>query len=134
MLSSNTYTTLCTSTGSGKTHSMQGYGGVVKDGPLGAVTEEAGVIPRMNAALFARVASEKAENSNITFLVTCSYFEIYNEIVYDLLDLDNRKNKGAGLEIREHTVLGIYVKGLQEIVVDTPQKLQALIDQVSVRF
>ena len=109
---------------------MQGYGGVSKDGPVGEVNELAGVIPRMNANLFARVAAEKAENSNILFLVTCSYFEIYNEVIYDLLDPDNRKTKGAGLEIREHTVLGIYVKGLQEIVVDTPQKLQALIDQV----
>jgi hypothetical protein len=52
-------------------------------------------------------------------------------VIYDLLDPDNRKTKGAGLEIREHTVLGIYVKGLQEIVVDSPRKLQALIDQVT---
>lgn len=38
----------------------------------------------------------------------------YNiQVVYDLLDPNNRKKKGAGLEIREHGVLGIYVKGLQ---------------------
>ena len=35
------------------------------------------------------------------------------QVVYDLLDPNNRKRKGAGLEIREHGVLGIYVKGLQ---------------------
>ncbi|KAG5177677.1 P-loop containing nucleoside triphosphate hydrolase protein [Tribonema minus] len=109
-------------TGSGKTFSMQGVQG-------GADGELAGIIPRMNEALFARVGAETAANPDIHFLVTCSYFEIYNEVVYDLLDPDNRKNKGAGLEIREHTVLGIYVKGLQEMVVDTPKKLQALIDQ-----
>ena len=34
-------------------------------------------------------------------------------MIYDLLDPNNRKRKGAGLEIREHGVLGIYVKGLQ---------------------
>jgi Na+/serine symporter len=44
------------------------------------VDELAGVIPRMNASLFARIADEKAGNSNVLFLVTCSYFEIYNEV------------------------------------------------------
>jgi hypothetical protein len=44
------------------------------------VDELAGVIPRMNASLFAKIADEKASNSNVLFLVTCSYFEIYNEV------------------------------------------------------
>eukprot|EP01034_Spumella_vulgaris_P021448 gene21448-27481_t len=63
-----------------------------------------------------------------------SYFEIYNEVIFDLLDATDRKKKigGAskgGLEIKEHPVLGVYVKGLQEIVVDNSGKLQAIIDQ-----
>ena len=63
-----------------------------------------------------------------------SYFEIYNEVIFDLLDPTDRKKKPANaktasLEIKEHPVLGVYVKGLQEIVVDTPKKLQNIIDQ-----
>ncbi|CAM9913119.1 unnamed protein product, partial [Laminaria digitata] len=105
-------------TGSGKTFSMQGVGGGSGDG--------AGIIPRMNEELFAR---QREADANKMFLVTCSYFEIYNEVVYDLLDPNNRKRKGAGLEIREHGVLGIYVKGLQEMVVSSPVSMQRLIDQ-----
>jgi hypothetical protein len=32
------------------------------------------------------------------------------------------------LEIKEHPVLGVYVKGLQEIVVESAAKLQKIID------
>ena len=38
------------------------------------------------------------------------------QVIYDLLDPNNRNRKGAGLEIREHGVLGIYVKGLQVLL------------------
>ncbi|CAN0371247.1 unnamed protein product, partial [Ectocarpus sp. 12 AP-2014] len=94
---------------------MQGVGGRSGEG--------AGIIPRMNEELFARVAREREADANKMFLVTCSYFEIYNEVIYDLLDPNNRKRKGAGLEIREHGVLGIYVKGLQEMVVTSPDSM-----------
>jgi len=109
-------------TGSGKTWSMQGADGDLE-----------GIIPRMNKALFERVLEEKRARKSVQFLVTASYFEIYNEIIFDLLDPTDRKKKPAGqsggLEIKEHPVLGVYVKGLQEIVVDSPEKMQALIDQ-----
>jgi hypothetical protein len=67
---------------------MQGSGGSSSnnnsnsssDSPAAEINELAGVIPRMNASLFARIADEKADNSNVLFLVTCSYFEIYNEV------------------------------------------------------
>ena len=99
----------------------------------GAEGELQGIIPRMNTALFERVTEEKRAKTSVQFLVTASYFEIYNEIIFDLLDPTDRKKKPAaakgGLEIKEHPVLGVYVKGLQEIVVDSPDKMQALIDQ-----
>jgi hypothetical protein len=106
-------------TGSGKTWTMQGAPG----------TEANGIIPRMCSSLFERVVREKEERPSVQFLVTCSYFEIYNEVIYDLLDPDNRNKKGKGLEIKEHQVLGIYVKGLQEIVVDDSRKMLKLIEQ-----
>lgn len=108
-------------TGSGKTFSMSGVSG-----------SEAleGLIPRMNKAIFERIRAEKAENPNKLFLVECSFFEIYNEIIYDLLDAsgNSKKNKG-GLEIKEHSVLGIYVKDLQERVVESREEVIDLMAQ-----
>ncbi|KAJ0402444.1 hypothetical protein P43SY_000597 [Pythium insidiosum] len=108
-------------TGSGKTFSMTGVRG---NGEL------EGLIPRMNKAIFERVQKEKAEDPNKLFLVECSFFEIYNEIIYDLLDSsgNSKKNKG-GLEIKEHAVLGIYVKDLQERVVESREEVIDLMTQ-----
>lgn len=88
-----------------------------------------GIIPRMNITLFQKIASEKTKRPTIQFLVTVSYFEIYNEIIFDLLDPSDRKKRKGGLEIKEHPALGVYVKGLQEIVIDNASKLQSIIDQ-----
>ncbi|EEY66299.1 kinesin-like protein [Phytophthora infestans T30-4] len=106
-------------TGSGKSFSMTGVTG-------GSEALE-GLIPRVNCAIFERVATERVENPNKRFLVECSFFEIYNEIIYDLLDSsgNGKKNKG-GLEIKEHSVLGIYVKDLQERVVETREEIVEL--------
>ncbi|ETP00477.1 hypothetical protein F441_22107 [Phytophthora nicotianae CJ01A1] len=106
-------------TGSGKSFSMTGVTG----GPEALE----GLIPRVNRAIFERVAKERDEHPNKRFLVECSFFEIYNEIIYDLLDSsgNGKKNKG-GLEIKEHSVLGIYVKDLQERVVETREEIVEL--------
>merc|ERR1719287_220889 len=61
------------------------------------------------------------------FLIMCSFFEIYNEIIFDLLNpVQDRGKLGAGLQVKEHPVLGIYVKDLQEIVVPDADKLEKL--------
>lgn len=108
-------------TGSGKTFSMSGVSG--------NETLE-GLIPRMNKSIFDRIQIEKQQHPNKLFLVECSFFEIYNEIIYDLLDSsgNGKKNKG-GLEIKEHSVLGIYVKDLQERVVDSREEVIDLMAQ-----
>ncbi|GMH66787.1 hypothetical protein TL16_g04507 [Triparma laevis f. inornata] len=104
-------------TGSGKTFSMQG---------VADHEELRGLIPRFTMRLFERIVEEKAKDENKLFLITCSYFEIYNEVVSDLLDPTSMKQK-KGLDVKEHPVLGVYVKGLQEIVVEGHQKMQQLI-------
>ncbi|KAH9122760.1 hypothetical protein LEN26_010142 [Aphanomyces euteiches] len=102
-------------TGSGKTFSMTGVNG-------NEVLE--GLIPRMNKSLFEKIQTEKANDPNKLFLVECSFFEIYNEIIYDLLDSNPSKDKkNKGLEIKEHSVLGIYVKDLQERVVESREEV-----------
>ena len=102
-------------TGSGKSWSMTGNLGSEK---------EKGLIPRINDALFQRIDKE-CETGTRKFLVQVSYFEIYNEILYDLLDPRPRKEKekGGGLQIKEHPVLGIHVPGLQRLVATDAAKV-----------
>lgn len=98
--------------------------------------ESRGIIPRMSQSLFDRVRDEKVRQPNTQFLITVSYFEIYNEVIFDLLDASDRKKRAAGnsnvskgLEIKEHPALGVYVKGLLEFVVEDSSKMQSIIDQ-----
>ena len=63
-------------TGSGKSWSMTGG----KD-------EQRGLIPRINAEIFERIESS---DGNKLYLVQCSYFEIYNEIVGDSASVSER--------------------------------------------
>lgn len=104
-------------TGSGKTHTMMSD----------RKSDDRGLIPRISENLFDRVTKFTSESRK--FLITCSFLEIYNEIVYDLLVPRGKSTPKTGLEIREQKGIGVYVKDLQEIVVDSSEKLQKLIDQ-----
>jgi hypothetical protein len=48
----------------------------------GADGDLQGVIPRMNYALFERINVQKAATPTLQFLVTVSYFELYNEVIF----------------------------------------------------
>lgn len=106
-------------TGSGKTFCMAG------------IPDDPGIIPRVNSALFNFIAEETAKpEATRKFLVVCSFFEIYNEVIFDLLNPPVDKGKlGGGLQIKEHPVLGIYVKDLQELVVTDAAKLMEIMDR-----
>lgn len=55
--------------------------------------------------------------SSNTFIVRCSYFEIYNDTIYDLLA--NFDEFGESLNVCEDPKKkDFYIKGLKEIVVD----------------
>jgi len=102
-------------TGSGKSFTMAGAEGDLR-----------GIMPRVNCDLFAKV-KEQSVGTRL-FLVQCSYFEIYNEIIYDLLNPQGDRNKlGGGLQVKEHPVLGIYVKDLTEVVATDPDKLETML-------
>lgn len=63
-------------------------------------------------------ALKRAEASNdsqhFEYLIRCSYLEIYNEQIMDLLDPSQ-----INLHIREDIKKGVYVEGLQEEVVQS---------------
>ena len=110
-------------TGAGKSFSMTGSSSMP------------GIIPQMNAEMFDRIAASTAENPDKLFLVTCSFMEIYNEVLYDLLDPTmgargtNKSRKDSHIDVKEDPKLGVYVAGLQEIGVDTKEKIEKLMDQ-----
>ena len=88
-------------TGSGKSYTMMGSQG------------QAGIIPRLCNNLFERIETMSSPENQTK--VEVSYMEIYNEKVFDLLDLTSTTK--AGLKVREHNVLGPYVDGLGQLAV-----------------
>ena len=85
-------------TGCGKTFTMMG---VVSDPEL------RGVIPSSFHHIFGYI---KTEGNSKKFLIRCSFVEIYNEEVRDLLGNSNRK-----LDIREDPKKGTFVKDLNYV-------------------
>ena len=88
-------------TGSGKSYTMLGS------------EDQPGIIPRLCVSLFERIGGSDARGA-LDAKVEVSYMEIYNEKVFDLLDLTSNK---SGLKVREHHLLGPYVDGLSKLAV-----------------
>ncbi|XP_052870314.1 kinesin-like protein Klp98A [Anopheles cruzii] len=94
-------------TGSGKTFTMMG------------TAEAQGLIPRICRSLFSRMKLGQEEGTG--FKTQCSYLEIYNERVKDLL---GPSNAGHGLRVREHRTLGPYVENLSQHPVSDYAEIQ----------
>ncbi|CAM9556931.1 unnamed protein product, partial [Ectocarpus fasciculatus] len=69
-------------TGSGKTHTLIGPGGGTR---LSDDQTEWGIIPRAVQFLFDRLNLESEEDETFSYSVTCSFLQIYNENLVDLL-------------------------------------------------
>lgn len=66
-------------TGTGKTHTMEGFKYNVGD-------PQRGIIPRSMEEIFKFIQMQSSKNS--TFMVRVSYLQIYNEIISDLLKVE----------------------------------------------
>ena len=97
-------------TGTGKTHTMEGF----------PTPELQGIIPNCFDHVFETVNSSTGKQ----WMVRASYLEIYNEEVRDLLSKDP-KNK---LELKEHKDSGVYVKGLNAFVVKGVPELKNVLE------
>lgn len=73
--------------------------------PKSGRDDERGVIPRAVRHIFGFIDAADKEKK---FLVRCSYLEIYNESILDLLS----KNNAVNLPIKEDPNKGIYVQDL----------------------
>lgn len=73
-----------------------------------------GIIPNSFAHIFGCI-NENEEGKR--FLIRCSYLEIYNEEVYDLLVENKKGQQLVKLEVKENPDKGIFVKDLKQIIV-----------------
>lgn len=73
-----------------------------------------GLVPRVLEYLYESIGrqTEKAKG-RVKYACRCSFYEIFNEKVFDLVDDGNRDNP-TGLTVREDTRKGVYVEGLME--------------------
>lgn len=83
-------------TGTGKTYTMSGD----MTETLGLLTDAAGIIPRVLQALFHKLNADETDS-----IVRCSFIELYNEELRDLLspEIDGNSGSGSG-----NTKLKIY--------------------------
>ena len=99
-------------TGCGKTHTMVG---------IPSSEEEKGIIPRTFQQIFGCI-DEAPEGTK--YLVRCSYLEIYNEQILDLLG----DNSGKQLEVHQSEDRGIYVKDLTQVITKSIPEIEKAMD------
>jgi len=99
-------------TGCGKTHTMMG---VTSDENL------KGVIPRAFDHIFGNIKSSTS-NSQKNYLIRCSFIEIYNEEIHDLVGDDVK----ARLDLKESSDKGVFIKGLSMHIVKSVPEIQKL--------
>jgi kinesin family protein 3/17 len=78
-----------------------------------------GIIPRSMEEIFKFIQMQSSKNS--TFMVRVSYLQIYNEIISDLLKVER-----TSLQIREDKKKGVFVEGLSEWAVRSPNEVYSL--------
>ena len=109
------------STGTGKTFTMRG----------GKDLKSRGVIPRLLSSIYRRAKKmEKDDASGETsVVVSMSYYEIYNDKVFDLFDDAIDKRPPAGLPVREVEGGRTVVVGLREEEVATLKEFEEWYDK-----
>ncbi|GAB4820291.1 hypothetical protein N2152v2_007337 [Parachlorella kessleri] len=108
-------------TGAGKTYTMQGTAARDDDGQL---SKQCGLILRVFEQLFQRISDEEHEKGldRLRYSVKCSFLEIYNEVITDLL-----RPTSSGLNVRDGDIKrGVYVEDLSETYVVNADDVIAL--------
>ncbi|KAG6393427.1 hypothetical protein SASPL_147668 [Salvia splendens] len=105
-------------TGSGKTYTIWGASNALLE------EDGQGLAPRVFHRLFERIDEEqnKQADRDLVYMCRCSFLEIYNEQITDLLD-PSQKN----LQIREDAKTGVYVENLREECVSSMKDVSQLL-------
>ncbi|KAI4376005.1 hypothetical protein MLD38_013807 [Melastoma candidum] len=111
-------------TGSGKTYTMLGE---MEDMEL-QPGQHQGMTPRIFEFLFARIQAEEESrrDEKLKYNCKCSFLEIYNEQITDLLDPSS-----TNLSLREDVKQGVYVENLSEFEVQSVGDILRLLIQGS---
>ncbi|KAI5300442.1 hypothetical protein KEM55_007328 [Ascosphaera atra] len=101
--SNSTQQELFDAEGTGKTHTMRG----------GESLEQRGVIPRLLNGIYRRSKKLESDDENVNVQVLMSYYEIYNDKVFDLFEPPEKRSP-MGLPLRDAggktTVVGLTEK------------------------
>lgn len=87
--------------------------------------QKKGIIPRSVQHILDHI---NRTNHEIRWRIFCSYLEIYNEKIYDLLSLSGDA-KQQQLEIREDKTRGLYVQDLTAVLVTREEDIYELMQQ-----
>jgi kinesin family protein 4/21/27 len=122
-------------TGSGKTHTM---GGSFEEGfqtASGGPGESAGVIPRVVHQIFETIAKQREADPSVSYTVTLSFLEIYNECIRDLLaPAAASADAPASLDLREDPQRGgVVVAGLSAEPVTSEDQVYACLQRGGLR-
>ncbi|CAH1418965.1 unnamed protein product [Lactuca virosa] len=109
-------------TGSGKTYTMMGEISQ-EDGKL---VDDCGITPRLFEYLFTRIKleEENRRDERLKYSCKCSFLEIYNEQITDLLEPSS-----TNLQVREDLKEGVYVENLTEYNVQNVDEVLKLLLQ-----
>lgn len=108
-------------TGTGKTHTMRG----------GKTLAERGVIPRLLSGIYRRSRKiEKDAKNETTVNVTMSYYEIYNDKVFDLFEAPDKRTM-TGLQLRDNGGKTVVV-GLTERPCESLKEFEKLYSEANV--
>ncbi|XP_055824104.1 kinesin-like protein KIN-12F [Solanum dulcamara] len=116
-------------TGSGKTYTMWGPPSSIVEVPSPNGLQ--GIVPRIFQTLFSSIQKEQenSEGKQINYQCRCSFLEIYDEHIGDLLDPTQRN-----LKIMDDPRVGFYVENITEEYVSTYEDVsQMLIKGLSSR-
>lgn len=108
--------------------------------PLSAPKDEAGIVPRVLHRLFSLLEG----GSYLEYSVKCSYVELYNEELRDLLSAEydpvtagqrqpmargDAAPAGGGLKLYEDGKKGVMIQGLEEVGVKNLKESLGLLDK-----
>ncbi|KAL8998458.1 MAG: hypothetical protein Q9169_002495 [Polycauliona sp. 2 TL-2023] len=108
-------------TGTGKTHTMRG----------GKSLAERGIIPRLLSSTYRRCRKiEKDSKGETSVGITLSYYEIYNDKVFDLLEAPEKRTM-SGLHLRDNGGKTVVV-GLTERPCESLKDFEKMYDDANV--
>lgn len=114
-------------TGSGKTYTIFGNSiDTISDCNRLEKEPLRGLVPRVLEHLWDSFTEAQRADDKYTFECKCSFYEIYQERVFDLLDVSGSQNV-AGLQVREDSKQGVYVEGCTEEAVTSTKDAHAIL-------